>query len=220
MHKLGLNQGGRSRSDASEVNAQLQHLRQQTSSNTTEKLRAAELTISEWNEGFFRPRGIHITSIDQNAETAAGVESSRKTSSRIPWQEPKSSRNSRRGFLRNPFIEAGPQGFRMGPIIVSQNVYPFISSKRWLTHSQQANNEGFRIGRSLVVGHSFIPLPIVFSTVYPLRKDREASMLHIFLGIPETIFAYLPISKINPVSFHVLVSAFYSNHDITNLCSN
>jgi hypothetical protein len=130
IHNLGLNQGERPRSGVGEVNAQLQHLRQQTSSNTTDKLETAELTISEWNEGFFRPRGIHIISIDHNAEAAVGEESSRNTSSQIPWQEePESLRNTRRGFLRNPFIEAGPQGFRMGPIIVSQIFTPLYHQR-------------------------------------------------------------------------------------------
>ena len=153
MHQLGLDQSERPRSDGSEINAQLLHLQQQIS-NTTERLRVVEPTISEWNKGFFIPRGILIKPVDQVAERAAGGETGRSSFSYIPPGEemrPESSRNNRRGFLGLggfPFIDAGPQGFRMGPIVVSQSSTPCITDR---THFQQANNEGFRIGKSLVV---------------------------------------------------------------------
>jgi hypothetical protein len=53
MHQLGLNPSEPPRCD--EIDAQLLHLRQHLSSNTTDRARTVESTISEWNEGFFRP---------------------------------------------------------------------------------------------------------------------------------------------------------------------
>jgi hypothetical protein len=164
MHQLGLNQSERPRSDGSEINAQLLHLRQQIS-NTTEKSEMVEPTILEWNRGFFRPRKILISTVDQVAVRAAGEETGRSSYSYIPPGEEmrrESSRNNRRGFLGLggfPFIDAGPQGFRMGPIVVSQSSTPCITDH---THFQQANNEGFRIGKSLVVRRSFTPSLVGF----------------------------------------------------------
>jgi hypothetical protein len=164
MHQLGLNQSERPRSDGSEINAQLLHLRQQIS-NTTERSEMVEPTILEWNRGFFRPRKILISTVDQVAERAAGEETGRSSYSYIPPGEEmrrESSRNNRQGFLGLggfPFIDAGPQGFRMGPIVVSQSSTPCITDH---THFQQANNEGFRIGKSLVVRCSFTPSLVGF----------------------------------------------------------
>ena len=76
--------------------------------NTTERLIVMESAISEWNEGFFKPRGIQIT-----------------TNARKRWNPNLQEKNRRRVLGLRPFIEAGPQGFRMGPIIVNQ---PFPSS--------------------------------------------------------------------------------------------
>lgn len=140
MQKLGLSQ--EDRSDTSEVDAQLEHLRQQPSPSTAERLRILESTISEWNEGFFGPRGLQITTIDPDAEIAAGEETSRMPGSWIPWEEdgqPESSRGNLQGRRRffglgsNPSMEAGSQGFRLGPIV--------------------ANHEGFRIGKGLVANN-------------------------------------------------------------------
>jgi len=126
MHKLGLSQ--EIRSDTGEIEAQLGHLRQLSSPSTAERLRMIEFTISEWNEGFFGPRGLQLTTNDQDAEIATGEETNRLPGSWIPCAEdgqPESSRGNtqgRRGFLglgRNPFMDAGSQGFRMGPIVVS-----------------------------------------------------------------------------------------------------
>jgi hypothetical protein len=155
MHKLGL--GQEDRSDTSEVNAQLEHLRQQSSPSIAEKLRMIESTISEWNEGFFRPRGLQITTIYQNSELAAGEETSQMPGSWIPWEEdgqPESSRGnqqSRRGFLglgRNPFMDAGSQGFRMGPIVVSRNLPPFITTDL-LTNCNRQIMKAFVSGKVL-----------------------------------------------------------------------
>jgi hypothetical protein len=159
MHQLDLNQADQARTTSSEVNAQLEHLRQQSFSSAAEKLRMVESTIAEWNEGFFKPRGLQITTIDQDAEIATDEETSRMPGSWIPWEgemQPDSSRGNmqgRRGFFglsRNPFMEAGSQGFRVGPIVVSIRFPPLIITEP-LTNRQQANNEGFRIGNSLVV---------------------------------------------------------------------
>jgi hypothetical protein len=136
IHTLSLSPDDPSRSDTSEVDAQLEHLRQQSSPDAAKRLRMVGSTISEWNEGFFRPRGLQITVIDQDAEIAAGEETTRMPGSWIPWEEatqPESSRGNmqgRRGFFglgRNPFMDAGSQGFHMGPIVVS-NRFPLPSS--------------------------------------------------------------------------------------------
>jgi hypothetical protein len=131
IHQLVLSQGDQSRPGGSDIDAQLQHLRQPKSSNTTEWLGMAESTILEWNRGFFRPRGIQITIADQHTEIAAREDTRRNT---IPWEaemQPEATRNNRRAFLglgRNCFIDAGPQGLRMEPITVSQRLPPPITN--------------------------------------------------------------------------------------------
>lgn len=101
----------------------------------------AESTISEWNEGFFNPRGIQITTADLDAEmtAATGEETNIDPYPWILWGEgtqPESSRSNRRSLLghgRNSFIDSGPKSFRIGPTVVSQRLIPSIACH--ITHS-------------------------------------------------------------------------------------
>ena len=97
-----------------------------------------EATISEWNRGFFHPRGIHI--VLTSPSPVADVEvlhaalpdatPARVIPTWIPYDHEiigeSSSAGRRRGFFRG--FQAGPHGggFRMGPIV--------------------ADNDGFRMG--------------------------------------------------------------------------
>lgn len=122
MHRLTLGKESRSMTDLREVDAQLDPLRQ---SQSVQSARRQEATISEWNDGFFNPRGIHISSSNADAEIAVGEEAARMPGSYIPWEhemnpEPAGSSsgnaNARKGFFSG-FMQAGPQGFKMGPIV-------------------------------------------------------------------------------------------------------
>jgi hypothetical protein len=142
MHSLNLGEEDRSRTNMDEVDAQLDPLRQPQSPGSLDRLNRVQATISEWNEGFFKPRGIQITTIDLDAEIAAGEDGNRMPGSYIPYDHellPNSdNRRDQRGlfgrFRSFSGIESNAQGFRMGPIV--------------------ANNEGFRIGNGLVADNS------------------------------------------------------------------
>ena len=57
MHRLTLGPEDRSRTDLTQVDAQLQPLRQEISPISAEWLSRVDAMISEWNAGFFEPRG-------------------------------------------------------------------------------------------------------------------------------------------------------------------
>lgn len=109
-----------------------------------------ENIIAEWNEGFFKPRGLQITTIDVDEEIAVGqaadvTEASKEVTPRVPgaWIPHdhipydheilgQSSAGRRRGFFGGfkPFQGSQQGGFRMGPIV--------------------ADNDGFRMGSMIV----------------------------------------------------------------------
>lgn len=139
IHHLSLNRGDeKSRADKSEVDAQLDPLRQPLSPRSTESFYEISAVIDEWNEGFFKPRGVQI--LISNPEPQV------EETSRMPgaWlfhdneaigDEPRRNNGERRGLfgsLRSfSGMEASSGGFRMGPIV--------------------ADNDGFRIGKNGIV---------------------------------------------------------------------
>lgn len=109
-----------------------------------------EITIAEWNEGFFKPRGLQITTIDVDEEIAVGQAAEVTEVSKdvippvpgawiphdhIPYDHEilgQSSAGRKRGFFGGfkPFQGSQQGGFRMGPIV--------------------ADNDGFRMGNMIV----------------------------------------------------------------------
>jgi hypothetical protein len=140
MHLLSLGNDRKSRADMSEVSAQLDPLRQPLSSRSTESLSALSSTISEWNEGFFKPRGLHIV-ISGAEPPASAEESNHIPGAWIPYdheilaESPNNDHGGRRGlfgsFRTFPGMESNSGSFRIGPIV--------------------ADNDGLRIGKNLVV---------------------------------------------------------------------
>ena len=123
MHRLTLGKESRSMTDLREVDAQLDPLRQPQTLQSAGKARRLEATISEWNEGFFKPRGVQISNDVADIENTAEGEATPMPGSWIPWEHelngepgPSSNANARKGFFSG-FMQAGPQGFKMGPIV-------------------------------------------------------------------------------------------------------
>lgn len=147
MEDLSLNE--KSSKIIDPVLAQLEPLRSPespVSPNST----TTSLTIEEWNDSFFGPRGVRIIMHqNQNRDQSPGEQTSSPRDMPGTWipydhellpQQPESSGSStkakttRRGMLSGflpGVVEANSKGFRMGPIV--------------------ADSEGFRIGRGLVV---------------------------------------------------------------------
>ena len=156
MHQLSLGRGDdKSRADISEVDAQLDPLRQPLSSRSTESLSAISATIAEWNEGFFKPRGVQIVTSDPEPQAADDEETSRMPGAWVPYDHeilggaPRNNSRGRRGLFGSfkgfSGLEAHSGNFRMGPIV--------------------ADNEGFRIGKNgLVVGFIsyFVSILVIF----------------------------------------------------------
>ncbi len=136
MSRLTLGQDSRSMTDLAQVDAQLSPLRQPQSPRGTDTMS----TLAEWNEGFFKPRGVHICLRDGAAEetTQDSDRVNEMPGAWIPSEQdnlPQSSRNNPAPETRRswgPFggLRANSEGFRMGPI--------------------QADNDGFRVGNMLV----------------------------------------------------------------------
>lgn len=148
VSRLSLRHDNRSRSDTSEAEAQLQPLRSPRTPRSSDRI---ESTISEWNDGFFNPRGVQISTLDVDAEIAASEEQrAQMPGSWIPAENENNGESStnnegaRRGWGLGNLLHAGPQGFRMGPIVADNN--GFRIGKNGL----RADNEGFRIGNMLV----------------------------------------------------------------------
>ncbi|RDL37941.1 uncharacterized protein BP5553_05374 [Venustampulla echinocandica] len=153
MYRLALSEEEKSKTDISQVDAQLRPLRQFSASSRTESLIAAEATIAEWNEHFFQPRGITIVTSELNPPTKAGDETPRVPGAWIPYDHelvpnPSSKKGAgQRGmfdaFKRFPGVQAGSQGFRMGPIVADSDGFRIGSAL-------VADNNGFRMGNVLV----------------------------------------------------------------------
>jgi hypothetical protein len=132
MHRLTLGKESRSMTDLREVDAQLDPLRQSQTLPSADTSRRLETTISEWNNGFFKPRGVQISNVAMENEVAADGEATPMPGSWIPWEHemngeagPSSNPNARKGFFSG-FMQAGPQGFKMGPIVAGADVLSFI----------------------------------------------------------------------------------------------
>lgn len=140
IHHLSLETDSKSRADMSDVSAQLDQLRQPLSCRSTEFLTAMPSTVSEWNEGFFKPRGLHIV-ISEAEPTVSTEESNHMPGAWIPYdheilaESPKDDNAGRRGlfgsFRTFPGMESNSGSFRIGPIV--------------------ADNDGFRIGKNGLV---------------------------------------------------------------------
>jgi hypothetical protein len=119
-------------------------------------------TIREWNDNFFQPRGIRIitsTGIN-NFSNIGGGNAAPSVTEPVSYSHtgpqasfPEASnpaKNGRKGMfdgLRSfSSREANSRGFRMGPIV--------------------ADNDGFRIGKDLVVSQSSIIVLYSFHVIY------------------------------------------------------
>ncbi|TVY24343.1 hypothetical protein LHYA1_G006369 [Lachnellula hyalina] len=142
MHQLSLGPGDdRSRADISEVDAQLDPLRIPLSPRSTESHSATFAMIAEWNDGFFKPRGIEIAINEPKTQVAADEETRQMPGAWVPYdhETPGGASRNRSGGRRGLFgslrsfsgLEANSGNFRMGPIV--------------------ADNEGLRIGKNGLV---------------------------------------------------------------------
>lgn len=123
------------REDArSQVDAQLSPLRESASQNSGIGAREAEIeaTVFEWNEGFFKPRGVEVKIVERER-------SRDMPGSWIPWEnetsqvqngEASSSRERPVPETRRSWLRANSDGLRMGAL--------------------QADHNGFRLGNMLV----------------------------------------------------------------------
>lgn len=177
LNALNLGPEDKSRSD--QVSAQLESLRHPKSPSIGDNAVAA--TVTEWNENFFQPRGIWITT-DPSPVSANIEEKPRMPGEWIPYDHellPESStvhgagRNTgpgRRGMfsgLTFPGMDANSRGFRFGPIV--------------------ADSEGFRIGKNgLVV--STLSLLKFTSVVIP-----ESRYLFHYISTRSVLSTGLPI---------------------------
>ncbi|KAI6711284.1 hypothetical protein JHW43_006194 [Diplocarpon mali] len=153
MHRLTLGKESRSMIDLREVDAQLEPLRSTHNEDSSQRL---EATLCEWNDGFFKPRGINVSNSNMVTKVAVVEGAGRMPGSWIPWEHEmnpggtsSSNPNARKGFF-NSFMQAGPQGFKMGPIVADNDGF------RIGRNGLRADNNGFRIGNILVAdSHGF-----------------------------------------------------------------
>lgn len=139
------------RSDMSHVEAQLEPLRQtpeatsQAAERLGERLNRIDATITEWNTGFFEPRSLQIRFIEPEITIDGQDETRAIPGAWIPYDheisgEPSAGdpRPARRGFSFAG-IEAGPQGFRLGPIraVCAPNKIHMVSGNRLLAVHQK-----------------------------------------------------------------------------------
>jgi hypothetical protein len=137
MQKFNLGPDDMSRSAPTEVDAQLEPLRRSPALPSSGRVSEARATISEWNDGFFGPRRVHI--VVNDADNGPPSErANRMPGAWIPWENeisPEAPRGQTVPEARRtwgPFggFRADAEGFRLGSI--------------------QADNNGFRIGNMLV----------------------------------------------------------------------
>lgn len=127
---LGPEELSSNRSNADELEAQLSPLRQSQASPPTARLSELKATVTEWNDGFFGPRGVKVMLGDETGRL------NQMPGAWIPWENemgPDGSINAvpetRRSWA--PFgFRADAEGFRLGNMV--------------------ADNGGFRIGKMLV----------------------------------------------------------------------
>lgn len=156
MHRLTIGHDDRSRLNLSEVDAQLEPLRQEKSMQSSDGSRHIEATISEWNNGFFNPRGVQISTLDVHAEAAAGEDATRMPGTWIPGEDETRQEGEtnnaqgkrpepRPGFFNN-FMYADSRGFKMGPLVAGTATVPLISLTCLILTDSCLDNNGFRIG--------------------------------------------------------------------------
>ena len=154
---LGLGSQGLSQADLLGVEAQLEPLRPRSerldgprvAEQPTERLHKIDATVTEWNSGFFEPRGIQLrfiepeTRIEDETRTMPGVW--------VPYDheilsetQGDEARSPQRSFSFLPGIEASSRGFRFGPVRADSE--SFRIGKNGLV----ADGRGFRIGNMLV----------------------------------------------------------------------
>lgn len=127
---LGPEELSSNRSNADELEAQLSPLRQSQASPPTARLNEVKATVTEWNNGFFEPRGVKVVLVDEADRV------NQMPGAWIPWENeisPEGSRNAVPETRRSwgPFgFRADAEGFRLGSMV--------------------ADNGGFRIGKMLV----------------------------------------------------------------------
>jgi hypothetical protein len=149
-NQLAIDDVERSTQDLSRVRAQLAPLRPPGFSNTVASDATIAAAIREWNDHFFRPRGIQIV-VSENTENMPFIASNRATSlvnADLVRDRPENLQTSFAeasntnkvnhhrvfsSFKPHSSVEARSKGFRMGPIV--------------------ADHEGFRIGKDLVVSY-------------------------------------------------------------------
>ncbi|TVY73397.1 hypothetical protein LSUE1_G006437, partial [Lachnellula suecica] len=142
MHELSIGGDVKSRANMSEVDAQLDPLRQPLSPRSADYLSSAYSTVAEWNEGFFNPRGLHIII----AETELQAVAADGEMMRMPgaWIS-----NDHEPHHETPQGNSGSGGRR--GIFGSFRSFPgFRIGKNGLV----ADNEGFRIGKNGLVASS------------------------------------------------------------------
>ncbi|KAH8685991.1 hypothetical protein BGZ60DRAFT_523258 [Tricladium varicosporioides] len=153
----GLNLGPEDKSRSDQVSAQLESLRHPKSPTIGNNAIAA--TVAEWNDNFFQPRGIWISTSDSAPVSANIEEKPRMPGEWIPYDhellpEPSTTQSGgrnngpgRRGMfsgLTFPGMDASSRGFRFGPIVADSE--GFRIGKNGLV----ADNTGFRMGNMLI----------------------------------------------------------------------
>lgn len=180
MHRLTLGTEDRSRTNLSQVEAQLEPLRQtpQAAEQLTERLNKIDAMITEWNNGFFEPRGYQLRflepeiRIEDETRTMPGawIPSDHEILEETQAGELKASRRS----FRFGGIEAGPQGFRMGALRAGQEGF------RW-GNMIVADSNGFRVGgpKGFIADGNGVKIG---GRVFGRRDDRERGFEHGFGG--------------------------------------
>lgn len=180
LEHLTLGSVGSRRTDTSQAEAQLSPLRKQEFSNEASFLANVAAVVTEWNEGFFGPRGIEVRYLEPEPQ-----ENSPSISMPGTWnsygQEDAAGPSSAAGqtpttsfppFLNSAlFPSAGDttRSFRMGPIIADRNGFRIgsglVADKNGFRLGQGlvADKNGFRLGQALVadkngfrLGQSFV----------------------------------------------------------------
>lgn len=168
MQRLTLEEDSASRTDLSQVDAQLAPLRK--NSGITSKL---EEVLAQWNEEFFAPRCLHIDIGTKNSESSpddlasmipgawatADPVRDAQTSEQRDRRDTGGRRRGRGGWIRadndgfhvgDNLISADNNGFRMGNVLVADN-------NGFKLGSLVADSNGFRIGRMHFGGPSQAP---------------------------------------------------------------
>jgi hypothetical protein len=172
MAALRLGSDGRSRTDLSQLEAQLEPLRNspQEAEPLCERLKKIDATITDWNTGFFEPRSYQIRFIEP--EITFEDETRTVPGAWIPYDheilegtQPDERRGSR-GF-RFAGIEANSRGFRLGNLIRADN-----EGFRLAGDFLVSDSNGFRLGgaRGLVADSTGVTLG---GRIFGRRDDRD-----------------------------------------------